>query len=65
MSDNSLKILEIVSDFLQENPDQRFCQSLSNLGILKQSELLWLVFDPYYTDDEVVIERIKKTTRII
>ena len=76
MSNNSLKILEAVSDFIIDNPDQRFCQALYNLDILydeveRSYNRDWeetteaIPVDVFYDTDEQVMERIMARNKTI
>jgi len=64
MSNNSLKVMEMVSDYLLDNPDIRFCQALHNMDIIYKDPTFAYIKDNYHDSDEVTMERIK-ATRII
>lgn len=59
MSNSSLKILEMVSDYLLDNPKERWCQALFSLNLLCDDDRESV---NYYTTDEEVVERIKEKT---
>ena len=62
------KIIKLVSEYLAENPDQRFTQALFNLDInqfQKNHDLRNIQYklrDPYNDLDKDVISRIEKRT---
>ncbi len=49
----NLKILRVLYDYFNDNPSQRFCQGLSNLGILNrvQKHMGGQNWDFFYTDE--------------
>ena len=67
------KIIKLLSDYLEKNPDQRFTQALFNLGINEFEETNTIVKrdvqpilrDVYNDEDEVVLERVTKGIRHI
>lgn len=68
MSNNSLKILEQVSDYLLDNPKESFCQAMLSIGIneITVNGNDWWDWEDILNNsndtDEVVLERIKEKT---
>jgi hypothetical protein len=60
-------IINLISDYLEKNPEQRFSQALFNLSINQFSnqenpeEIKFLLRDIYSDSDEDVIKRIKSS----
>ena len=65
------KILKLLKEYLNKYPDQRFCQALVNINILKIHERIvksneqWdgaqrIPEDPFYTTNEEVINLLEK-----
>jgi hypothetical protein len=60
-------IINLISDYLEKNPEQRFSQVLFNLNINQFSnqenpeEIKFLLRDIYSDSDEDVIKRIKSS----
>lgn len=59
---DNMKILQILSSFLEAYPDMRFSQSLLALGILEvdDSKDEFQIKDPFSEEPSVVLNRIKK-----
>lgn len=57
----NLKILELIKEYLEKNPDQRFGQALVNLQILEEIlvDSLKVIRDPWFEESE---ETLKKLT---
>lgn len=66
MKEEHKKIIKLISEYLAENPDQRFTQALFNLDInqfQKNDDLRNIEYklrDPYNDLDKDVISRIEK-----
>lgn len=63
---DNIQILRELEKFLQENPDQRFCQALSNLDIIRrvQRSMGGQTFDHFYVDEahtesEMTLQRVR------
>lgn len=60
----NLKILDMLGAFLRANPDQRFCQALSNLGLPEtvaisgEGEIRYV--DKYYEESDKTLETVKE-----
>lgn len=51
------EILDLLIQYFAKFPDQRFCQGLVNLGIIKCNN--GMAIDPFYRSNEEVIDDIK------
>jgi hypothetical protein len=57
-------ILNMIGKYLEDNPEIRFMQALTNLNINQFADIKepgsknWLLRDPYYDTDKKVLERI-------
>jgi hypothetical protein len=60
-------IINLISDYLEKNPEQRFSQALFNLNInqfenqINPEEKEFLLRDIYNDSDEDVVERVKSS----
>jgi hypothetical protein len=64
--ENSKKIISLIEDYLQKNPNTTFCQALNHLKINENDnshnrdiEDNYMLRDNFYDTDEQVLERIK------
>lgn len=63
MIDNNNKILDIISEYILKNPDQRFGQILFNLNITNSEKDSIELRDIYYDSNEEILKRIKKRVK--
>ena len=54
------KILEVLTKYLEENPEIRFCQALINLNILQIEKDKNVVFDPFSDESVDIYKRMRK-----
>ncbi len=69
MKKNQIAILEIIRQYLEANPEQRFGQALSNLRISEFADTTnpqargHLLRDIYYDSDEDILLQIEKAKK--
>ena len=54
------KILEVLTKYLEENPEIRFGQALINLNILQNEKDKNVVFDPFSDESVDIYQRMRK-----
>ena len=54
------KILEVLTKYLEENPEIRFGQALINLNILQNEKDKNVVFDPFSDESVDIYKRMSK-----
>ena len=54
------KILEVLTKYLEENPEIRFGQALINLNILQIEKDKSVVFDPFSDESVDIYQRMRK-----
>ena len=54
------KILEVLTKYLEENPEIRFGQALINLNILQYKKDKYVVFDPFSDESVDIYQRMSK-----
>ena len=54
------KILEVLTKYLEENPEIRFGQALINLNILQNEKDKHVVFDPFSDESVDIYQRMRK-----
>ena len=54
------KILEVLTKYLEENPEIRFGQALMNLNILQNEKDKHVVFDPFSDESVDIYQRMRK-----
>ena len=54
------KILEVLTKYLEENPEIRFGQALINLNILQNEKDKPVVFDPFSDESVDIYQRMRK-----
>jgi hypothetical protein len=74
MKDTHSKIIQILSEFLEKNPDQRFGQALFNLNInqfkydisaiINPSEISYQMRDIYNDSDKCIANRVNESGKI-
>lgn len=62
------KILELLKQYLDKNPDQRFFQALVNIGAYEYEPFrpdmsVRIPCDPFYTTNENVIKSLEKALK--
>lgn len=75
MKDTHAKIIQILSEFLEKNPEQRFGQALFNLNvnqfkyditkIINPTEVSYLMRDIYNDRDECILSRVNESGLIL
>lgn len=65
MKEEHQKIINLISGFLKENPNQRFGQAIFNLGVLEFADKSnpenqnYHIRDIYNDQDHIIIDRIE------
>ena len=54
------KILKVLTEYLEENPEIRFGQALINLNILQNEKDKNVVFDPFSDESVDIYQRMRK-----
>ena len=54
------KILEVLTKYIEENPEIRFGQALINLNILQNEKDKNVVFDPFLDESVDIYQRMRK-----
>ena len=54
------KILKVLTEYLEENPEIRFGQALINLNILQIEKDKSVVFDPFSDESVDIYQRMRK-----
>ena len=54
------KILEVLTKYLEENPEIRFGQALINLNVLQNEKDKNVVFDPFSDESVDIYKRMRK-----